>query len=870
MTGDLPKSLFEDLEAKYLGNKPSGGDRQRAAAAWAVEGPIIRDLLPTIMDELGSRYRVERALGVGGVGIVLEVFDNNLEIPRALKFARPTPSREPLFAEIMTGEISYLRRAIHPNIVEIYQHGKVAISTGESHYYIMQFIPGARDANEYFERDPANIKNLLPILSQILIGLEHLHKLDVLHGDIKLENILVSDDGRAVISDLGSARHLHEGVGETVLVFTRAYAHPELQAIAAAADSDPNRARTRKLPRDTLRFAFDLYALGANILRLLREYEQPGRPRIDAYIRKYLKLMGCRLLDGRNTIDQLALGLPASVFTEIKYTAISQAANDLRKLTGQYSLSTAIRELDYHAVQTVQTSSLSPTPFTARLARIISHPLMRRLAGVPQLGIISLVYPTATHSRLEHVLGTFTNVVRYCDALYHDPLNPLFKQIVKEADIIALLLAALFHDLGQFPLAHDLEDAAPELFDHEKISTGLLDGTVDAHAVAKLRKLIIDDWEVQPERVAEIIKTDPTDDKAPIVDRILSTILSGPIDADKLDYLVRDSGNLNVPFGLVIDFQRLLQCLTVVYKAQANKIYVALGIHEKGKIPAETVAFARYAMFGTVYWHHTSRIVKAMLHRAVWEGLPKSSQRRQWNEYRKELIDFVLRRDSFVIMQKDLFQNKLEFEHLSQVLPPDREMIEWLAAHTSKRGQQLLEMLVGRQLFSRVLVISRSKSQKVWEALTAFRKANNFEELLSLQMDVQKRSIDYLRNPPLGANAKQSESIGKASIDKLVAADEAGTILILIDIPTQRTGSPIPLSYLPESSRRDTVNDWVEPASLEDSEIWIALHRQFVESVGKIRVFCHPEFRNTFEIGIPREQFEDILEASARNLSRVN
>ena len=95
---------------------------------------------------------------------------------------------------------------------------------------------------------------------------------------------------------------------------------------------------------------------------------------------------------------------------------------------------------------------------------------MRRLAGVPQLGIISLVYPTATHSRLEHVLGTFTNVVRYCDALYHDPLNSLFKQIVSEADIIALLLAALFHDLGQFPLAHDLEEAAPELFDHEKIA----------------------------------------------------------------------------------------------------------------------------------------------------------------------------------------------------------------------------------------------------------------------------------------------------------------------------------------------------------------------------------------------------------------
>jgi HD superfamily phosphohydrolase len=75
-----------------------------------------------------------------------------------------------------------------------------------------------------------------------------------------------------------------------------------------------------------------------------------------------------------------------------------------------------IPELNHFAERTIQTSSLSPTPFTLRLSHIISHPLMRRLAGVSQLGFISLVYPTATHSRFEHVLGTPLRATHYTHA----------------------------------------------------------------------------------------------------------------------------------------------------------------------------------------------------------------------------------------------------------------------------------------------------------------------------------------------------------------------------------------------------------------------------------------------------------------------
>ena len=424
------EALLNELHEKYVRNRHGEAAKKAAEAAWTQESPALQRLLPKFKDELAPRYRVVKPLGVGGVGVVLQLFDTNLETPRALKFARPRSGREPFFAEIITGEISRLREAVHPNIIGIFQHGQVSSDGVSSPYYVMEFIPGAKDAAEYFTEKPHSSDDLFAVLSQALSGIAHLHEIGVLHGDIKLENILVAETGRAVISDLGSARRLKDGTQDTFLIFTRQYAHPSAIALAtAASDSDSNRVRA-SLSRKSLQTAFDLYALGKNLLRLLTMYESPKVPPLKPYIRQYLKLMACRLLDGRNTDQECALALPRLTFAEIKYTSILEAETDLRKLTGQYSLSSVVPELDNHPDLTIQTSSLSPTPFTKRLERLISHPAMRRLARVPQLGFISLVYPTATHSRLEHVLGTLSNVVRYCDSLYNDALNPLFRQLM--------------------------------------------------------------------------------------------------------------------------------------------------------------------------------------------------------------------------------------------------------------------------------------------------------------------------------------------------------------------------------------------------------------------------------------------------------
>ena len=100
---------------------------------------------------------------------------------------------------------------MHPNIIAIFQQGLVTTDGVEVPYYVMEYISGAQDAAEYFSR-LENSVDVINVLSQILNGLMHLHSIEILHGDVKLENVLVGQSGRAVISDLGSASPIYSPV----------------------------------------------------------------------------------------------------------------------------------------------------------------------------------------------------------------------------------------------------------------------------------------------------------------------------------------------------------------------------------------------------------------------------------------------------------------------------------------------------------------------------------------------------------------------------------------------------------------------------------------------------------------------------------
>ena len=238
-------------------------------------------------------------------------------------------------------------------------------------------------------------------------------------------------------------------------------------------------------------------------------------------------------------------------------------------------------------------------PLTPRVRALLDTADMRRLARVSQLGLVGLVYPGAVHSRLEHSLGVYRLAIEFLRRLKDDSR---FTTAVGPDDASAFIAAALVHDIGHWPFCHPIEDMGlAEIPRHESLVEGIL-------ASGPVADVLDSSWGIPPQRIASLI----TGAAADPAGRILHSLLSGPIDVDKMDYLARDSLHAGVPYGRNFDQPRLLASLCLDERGEA------LAITDKGRTAAELMVFARYVMFSEVYWHHAVRSATAMLQRAVW------------------------------------------------------------------------------------------------------------------------------------------------------------------------------------------------------------------------------------------------------------
>ncbi|MBN1590901.1 MAG: HD domain-containing protein [Pirellulales bacterium] len=238
-------------------------------------------------------------------------------------------------------------------------------------------------------------------------------------------------------------------------------------------------------------------------------------------------------------------------------------------------------------------------PLTPRVRQLIDAPEFRRLNQISQLGLVSLVYPAAGHTRFEHSLGVYRLALLFLRRLAHDRR---FAQAITAADAERLLAAALLHDLGHWPFCHPIEDIdLPGVPSHELFANSfLLEG--------EIADVLRTDWGIAPREVVALLAEKPRDRAS----RVLASMLSGPVDIDKMDYLFRDSLHAGVPYGRNFDHQRLIGSLCL------NEQGDSLAITDKGKTAAEMMVFSRYVMFSEVYWHHGVRAATAMLQRAFY------------------------------------------------------------------------------------------------------------------------------------------------------------------------------------------------------------------------------------------------------------
>jgi len=447
------------------------------------------------------------------------------------------------------------------------------------------------------------------------------------------------------------------------------------------------------------------------------------------------------------------------------------------------SLQGLIPELAPPFVKTspVRVPELNNVALTRRALAIIDHPDFQRLRQIRQLGPTHWVYPGAVHTRFEHSIGVYSCVRKYLLSLLQDSR---FTAMVTEADLLSVLAAGLLHDLGHYPFAHSLEalhhkgEATPR---HEELAGKIILGELGRSTgrCSPIASVIEKQWALEPRRVIRLISESRRSLPTP-VDRVLKSVLSSTIDADKMDYLERDSIHLGVPYGRNYDRDRLLSSLRM--NLQGDSIAVT----EKGRVSAEIFVFCRYTMFSEVYWHHTVRSASVMMERAL------ADVKRWSGEGTSELAETLLR-----------------FH--------DDGFVEWLyqTAPDGSRSRLILNGLIGgnRKLYKRVLTLGRSQIEP--ERREAFERVYGLETHRTSELEDRLRDLLSSR---IGRTLREGE--------------------VLIDIPPRDKDALEDVEVLyegrhPQSSRGLMLS--------EISRIMRAVGDDFARVVKKIRVFVSPD-----------------------------
>lgn len=255
---------------------------------------------------------------------------------------------------------------------------------------------------------------------------------------------------------------------------------------------------------------------------------------------------------------------------------------------------------------------------------LIDTPIFQRLRGLRQLARVNLVFPGAEHSRYVHSLGVLYIMGLMTEHLYNQGM-------LDEDDVIKLRVAALLHDIGHYPLSHLGESVygycldnviAEDIFENSPVKNDkFLYEMASSHSKSahheQLGKYIVTNHEgikeilirngLNPLEIAQIFTGEYGSRNM-----VYTQLLHSSLDADRLDYLLRDSYQTGVKYGLV-DLQYLIRLLLVVEDPSLSENNKVLVCNKKGQHVVEHFLMSRYFHYSQVIFHKTNAAFEGMI-----------------------------------------------------------------------------------------------------------------------------------------------------------------------------------------------------------------------------------------------------------------
>ena len=286
----------------------------------------------------------------------------------------------------------------------------------------------------------------------------------------------------------------------------------------------------------------------------------------------------------------------------------------------------------------------------------------QRLRRIRQLAMAFLVYPGTLHTRFDHSIGVMHIAGRICNQL-----KQLRKITAVECERIRL--AALLHDIGHGPFSHVsehlLDKYAPKTGDsivekiHEKVTVDIINKDSEIRNVLTVE---------EREFVVEMIEEKPNRD-------FRRDIVSSDLDADKMDYLLRDSYFAGVKYGMY-DLEKIIESC----RAHSEKDGSYLAISDEGIYALEQLLLAKLHMTQQVYRHRVRSISDAMIVRGVELAICKGNQE----------LEQLYQYDG----TSEFIENYMEYH--------DERLIDILKRCCQEKARSIFERLYGRRLFKMI------------------------------------------------------------------------------------------------------------------------------------------------------------------------